>query len=228
VAKVLVAEDNLDFLEQIVGWLKSEGYTVESVTTGTSALERLKFYEYDVVILDWNMPGMTGLEICTEFRENGGITPILMLTGRDTTRDKTQGLDAGADDYLTKPFDLLELSARLRSLQRRPKLVQGAVLRAGALELNTVAREATINSAQRIVLLPLEYALLEFLMRHPNEVFSHTVLVDRVWKSESNSTAEAVRTCVMSLRKKIAVDGVPSIIKTVHGLGYKLEEPVVR
>jgi len=223
--KVLVAEDNLDFLNRIITWLKSEGYTVESVTNGNDALERLQFYQYDVVVLDWDMPGMTGLGVCTEYRASGATTPILMLTGKDAIQDKTQGLDAGADDYLTKPFNLLELSARLRALQRRPKLVQDNVLRLGTLEVNTVSRQLVVGG-KVVSLFPLEFALLEYLMRHPNQVFSHTDLIDRVWKSESNSTAEAVRTCIMSLRKKIAITGKPSIIRTIHGLGYKLEDPI--
>ncbi|MBX9688686.1 MAG: response regulator transcription factor [Candidatus Obscuribacterales bacterium] len=222
-AKLLVAEDNDEFLDRIVSWLKSEGHTVEFVTNGTDALENLRFYQYDAIILDWNMPGMTGLNVCTEYRSSGGVTPILMLTGKDAIQDKTQGLDAGADDYLTKPFDARELSARIRALLRRPKIVQDNVLRVKSIELNAVSREVSV-SGKKVNLLPLEYALLEFLMRHPNHVYSHTDLIDRVWKSESNSTAEAVRTCVMALRKKIAIEGEASVIKTVHGLGYKLED----
>jgi len=224
VAKVLVAEDDPDILSNVLDFLKSEKYTVDSVKTGSDALEHLKFYEYDVVILDWNMPGITGVNVCAQYRAAGGKTPILMLTGRDKVVEKAEGLDAGADDYLTKPFDMIELSARLRALLRRPKNVQENLLKFGPVAMNTVAREVTV-SGNAIVLLPLEYALLEFLMRYPNQVFSHSVLVERVWKSESIATAESVRTCVMSLRKKITVPGQPSIVKTVHGLGYKLQEP---
>lgn len=222
--KVLLAEDDPDILNNVSDWLKSEKYTVDAVKTGSDALEHLKFYEYDLIILDWNMPGVTGVNVCSQYRASGGKTPILMLTGRDKVLEKAEGLDAGADDYLTKPFDMIELSARLRALLRRPKNVQESLIRFGHVELNTVAREVTVDGKQ-VVLLPLEYALLEFFMRYPNQVFSHSALVERVWKSDSVATAESVRTYVMSLRKKITVSGQPSMIKTVHGLGYKLQEP---
>lgn len=223
-AKVLLAEDDPDILSNVSDWLRTEKYTVDAVKTGSDALEHLKFYEYDVIILDWNMPGITGVNVCSQYRASGGKTPILMLTGRDKVIEKAEGLDAGADDYLTKPFDVIELSARLRALLRRPKNVQENLIRFGHVQINTVAREVTV-AGNSVVLLPLEYALLEFLIRYPNQVFSHSTLVERVWKSDSIATAESVRTYVMSLRKKIAVSGQPSIIKTVHGLGYKLQEP---
>lgn len=221
---MLLAEDDPDILNNVSDWLRSEKYTVDAVKTGSDALEHLKFYQYDVIILDWNMPGITGVSVCSQYRASGGKTPILMLTGRDKVLEKAEGLDAGADDYLTKPFDVIELSARLRALLRRPKNVQENSIRFGQIQINTVAREVTVAD-KPVVLLPLEYALLEFLMRYPNQVFSHSALVERVWKSDSVATAESVRTYVMSLRKKIAVPGQPSIIKTVHGLGYKLQEP---
>ncbi len=166
------------------------------------------------------MPFVSGVELIHQFRSSGGKTPILMLTGRNSVPEKTEGLDAGADDYLTKPFDLNELSARLRALLRRPPEVNANVLKSSDLVLNPSTREVTLGDSP-INLLPLEYSLLEFFMRHPNHVFSHNALVERVWKSESNATAEAVRTCVMALRKKITIAGKQSMIRTVHGTGYK-------
>lgn len=220
--KVLLVEDDADFLNRVQEWLSLEKFTVETTSDGSDALERLKTYEYDIIVLDWNLPGMSGVDILNCYRSFGGKTPVLMLTGRNTVSEKTTGLDAGADDYLTKPFDLLELSARLRALLRRPHIVQASVLSAGDIELDTVSRTLRV-AGQSVTLLPLEYSLLEFFMRHPNQVFSHTALVDRVWKAESTATAEAVRTCVMALRKKIASPGRTSMIKTVHGTGYRFE-----
>lgn len=163
---------------------------------------------------------MSGVELVQKFRASGGKTPILMLTGRNSVPEKTEGLDAGADDYLTKPFDLNELSARLRALLRRPPEVAATVLKAGDLVLDPTSHEVLLCD-KPVSLLPLEFSLLEFFMRHPNHVFSHNALVERVWKSESNATAEAVRTCVMALRKKITEKGKQSMIRTVHGTGYK-------
>jgi DNA-binding response OmpR family regulator len=220
VAKILLVEDDSDFLDRIEEWLKHERYSVDAVADGKAALEKLTFYQYDAVVLDWNLPYVSGVELVQQFRASGGKTPILMLTGRNSVPEKTEGLDAGADDYLTKPFDLNELSARLRALLRRPQEVRANVLKASDLVLNPTTREVTLND-KPISLLPLEYSLLEFFMRHPNHVFSHNVLVERVWKSESNATAEAVRTCVMALRKKISTTGKQSMIRTVHGTGYK-------
>lgn len=221
-SKLLLVEDDADFLDRLEEYLKTERYTVDSATTGTDGLEKLTFYQYDLVVLDWNLPGISGVDLLKQFRDMGGVTPVLMLTGRDQIADKTIGLDSGADDYLTKPFSLLELSARIRALLRRPQNVQKNTLSAGALELDTISREVFV-SGKKIELLPLEYGVLEFLLRHPNQVFSHSQLVERVWKSESNATAEAVRTLITALRKKISVNDKGSIIKTVHGLGYKLD-----
>jgi DNA-binding response OmpR family regulator len=133
---------------------------------------------------------------------------------------KLERYDAGADDYLTKPFELIELGARIRALLRRPPEVKSSMLVAGKVVLNTVSQEVVVDG-KAVLLLPLEYSLLEFLLRNQNRVFSHSELVDKVWKSDSIATAEAVRTCVMTLRKKILVAG--ERIKTIHGVGYKLE-----
>ncbi|MDZ4835813.1 MAG: response regulator transcription factor [Candidatus Melainabacteria bacterium] len=220
--KLLVVEDDADFRDRLEEYLKSQRYTVDSASTGSEGSEKLKFFQYDVVVLDWNLPGMNGVDVLREFRAAGGKTPVLMLTGRDQVADKALGLDSGADDYLTKPFSLLELAARIRALLRRPQHVQQTSLTAGELELDTVSREVLV-AGKKVELLPLEYGVLEFLLRHPNHVVSHNQLVERVWKSDSNATTEAVRTLMVSLRKKIGTPGKQSLIKTVHGLGYKLD-----
>lgn len=221
-SKLLLVEDDADFLNRLEEYLKSQRYTVDSAVTGDDGLEKLKFFQYDVVILDWNLPGISGVDLLKEFRSMGGKTPVLMLTGRDQVTDKALGLDSGADDYLTKPFSLLELAARIRALLRRPQSLPQTSLVAGDIELDTVSRSVFIDG-KKVELLPLEFGVLEFLMRHPNRVVSHNELVARVWKSDSNATAEAVRTLMVALRKKIGSSGKQSSIKTVHGLGYKLD-----
>jgi two-component system, OmpR family, response regulator len=180
------------------------------------------FNQYDVIVLDWDLPGATGVEICTSFRAKGGNTPIIMLTGKSTLRDKEEGLDSGADDYLTKPFHIKELSARIRALLRRPLSVTGNTLKVGDITLCPISYKVT-KAEQEVQLLPREFALLEFLMRHPGQVFGAEALLDRVWNSDSEASPDALRTCMKRLRKKIESPEGDSIIKTVHGVGYKLE-----
>lgn len=223
-AKILIVEDDAHLLEDVVDWLQFEQHTVESVKDGKEGDERLRFYKYDLVILDWELPGMHGIEVCSRYRAGGGLTPILMLTGKGHINDKEQGLDAGADDYLTKPFHLKELSARVRALLRRPATMTGAVLECADLKLDTNTKKLTKGSKD-ITLSPKEYALLEFFMKHPNEVFSQEALLERVWSSESESSVFSVYTAVKSLRKKISEgDEKKSVLATVHGLGYRLEK----
>lgn len=220
--KILIVEDEPDLSEPVRAYLTHEHHIVEVVDNGLEALERLKFYKYDVIILDWMLPGMQGVDICKHYRTAGGTTPILMLTARKQTPDKIQALDAGADDYLTKPFDVQEVAARVRALLRRPQQVTSNVLKARNVVLETSTFRVTRDD-QEVQLLPKEFALLEFLMRHPNQVFSAEALLDRVWASDSDASPETIRTYVKRLRKKIDVEGAQSIINTVHGVGYKLE-----
>ncbi len=220
-AKVLVVEDDLDLLAKVKEWLGFEQHSVEAVTDGQEASERLRLYQYDLVILDWELPGLTGVDVLRLYRDTGGTTPVLMLTGKGAVDDKMVGLDAGADDYLTKPFHLKELSARMRALLRRPPSFTGNILHARNITLDPCARKVT-KSGQDIQLLPREFALLEFFMRHPNEIFSPEALLNRVWSSESDSTVGTVYTYIKTLRKKIAEPDGNSVIATVHGVGYKL------
>jgi two-component system, OmpR family, response regulator len=222
-AKILIVEDEPDLAEPIRAFLMHEHHLVEVVQDGAEALERLRFYKFDVIILDWNLPGMEGVDVCKEFRASGGTTPILMLTARKQTPEKIQALDAGADDYLTKPFEITEISARIRALLRRPAAVATSnILKIRNIQLEPSTFRVT-RDGQDVQLLPKEFALLEFLMRHPNQVFSAEALLDRVWASESEASPETIRTYVKRLRQKLDSDGQPSIIGTVHGVGYKLE-----
>lgn len=223
-AKVLIVEDDKQLSALIVDWLTGEKYATEAVYKGTDGLERLKFYKYDVVILDWDLPGLSGVEVCRQFRDDGGTTPILMLTGKKEITDKAEGLDSGADDYLTKPFDVIELSARLRALLRRTNNVTKTVLSAGNLSLDPSSRTVTL-CGNEIDLQPKEYSLLEFLLRHPNQPFNAEAIMDRVWTASSDAAPDTVRLHVMRLRNKIDEPGKESIIRTIHRVGYMLVPP---
>jgi DNA-binding response OmpR family regulator len=220
-AKILLVEDDRDLAGMVIDWLKFEHHLVEAVHDGEDAVNMLKSYQFDVIILDWQLPKLEGVDVLRNYRTGGGQTPVLMLTGKGAIAEKEVGLDAGADDYLTKPFHMKELSARLRALLRRPGNVTGNVLSARDICLEPATFRVTKGGAD-IQLLPKEFALLEFLMRHPNQVFSADALLDRVWKSESNVSPETVRTCLKRLRRKIDTEEQDSLIQTLHGVGYKL------
>jgi len=222
--KILLAEDDPELAGVVKDWLTREFHVVEWVADGNEALESLRFYEYDVLILDWAMPGITGVEIAKKFRAQGGTTPILMLTGKTMIREKEEGFDAGADDYLTKPFDPRELSARLKALLRRPKGVLSNAISFGDLELDPRSRRVT-RAGKDVQLGPKEFALLEFFMRHPSEVFTSDALLERVWLNESDSSSDTVRVHINRLRNKIDVDDSESVIRTVFKQGYCFEPP---
>jgi DNA-binding response OmpR family regulator len=220
--KVLVVEDDAALQRMILDWLSLEHYTVETAGDGQEAIEKLRFYQYDLVILDWQLPFTSGIEVIRAYRSAGGKTPVLMLTGKSEIPDKEQGFDSGVDDYLTKPFHMKELSARLRALLRRPTTLVQEVLQVGPLIIDRRSHLVEL-SGQTVDLKPSEYSLLEFLMRHPGQVFGAEALLDRVWSSQSDSTVDALTTCIKRLRKKITLPGQEPIIKTVYGVGYKLE-----
>lgn len=223
-AKILVVEDDADVNRTICNALTYEHHTVESVLDGTDALDRLKAYNYDVVVVDWQLPGLSGLEVCREYRSKGGKALMIMLTGKSKLTEKEEGLDAGYDDYLTKPFDVRELSARIRALLRRvSSRISGNVLESGNVKLEPNTYRVT-RAGKEIKLVPKEFAILEFLMRHPNIVFSCEALMSRIWTADEESSPEIIRTHIKNLRKKLEVAGQPELIGTVHGVGYRLVE----
>jgi two-component system, OmpR family, response regulator len=223
VAKILLVEDDKDLALLVREWLEAENYSLDIAHDGMEGYEFLRQGHYDVVVLDWDLPRMTGLEICQKYRATKGVAPILMLTGRGQIADKEMGLDAGADDYLAKPFHMRELSARLRALGRRPTTVVSSVLTVGNLELDTV-KHRLCKGGVDVHLLPKDFALLEFLMRHPDEIFSSEAILQRVWNLDTEATSDAVRTSVKRLRKKLdeSDDEDSSVIENVRRIGYRL------
>jgi len=219
--KILLVEDDADILKTVVTFLKFEQFAVETTSDGLEAQALLKSFAYDLIILDWQLPGMSGVEICKDFRGRRGMTPVLMLTGLSSVKSKLEGLDSGADDYLTKPFDMRELGSRVRALLRRPaSVIANNNLIAGHLCLDEAQRIVTAKGSP-IALTPREYELFQFLMRHPNQALSGEALLNRVWPSDSTVTAEALRTAMKRLRSKI--DPEAKVLKTIHGVGYILE-----
>lgn len=221
-SKILLTDDDVELTAVLGEWLEGEGYIVESVHTGEEALSRLSHYEYDAVVMDVGLPDMEGFKVVSTYRGRGGTLPVIMLTGRGQITDKTQGFDAGADDYLTKPFHPVELGARLRALLRRPKQLVSENLSVSGLSIDANSRKV-LRGGQEIKLLPQEFNLLLFFMRNPNRVFSSEDILDKVWSNEKDTAPDTVRVHVNKLRKKIDVDGQPSILRTIHGSGYILD-----
>ncbi len=219
--KILIVEDDADLGATLGRWMKLENYVFDLKDNGEDALQDLRFNNYDAIILDLRLPDIGGLEVLRTFRSRGGKTPVLILTGKNMIDEKTAGLDAGADDYLTKPFDGRELMARLRALLRRPTAFSGDILVAGEIELDRKSHVVKCGE-QEIDLLPKEFDLLEFFMRHPNQVFNTESLLERVWPSTSETSPEVVRTHMNRLRKKLTAQGQREWFETVHGVGYKL------
>jgi DNA-binding response OmpR family regulator len=221
-AKILVVEDDADLCDSLKDLLMMDHHKVDTANSGGEAQHLLHIAQYDLLILDWNLPDMQGVDICKQFRTNGGSSPVLMLTGKGAVTDKIAGLDAGADDYLTKPFHPDELASRIKALLRRPGAFRGNELKVGTLVLEPTTFRLT-RDGEEIKLLPKEFALLEFFMRHPNEVFSTEALIARVWESDSDVSPEVVRTYINRIRNKIGRSNDETMLKTVHGLGYRLQ-----
>lgn len=220
-AKILLVEDDPDIRFAVQNCLTRESHTVELVEDGKEALERLERYQYDVILLDIELPILSGVDVCKSFRLAGGKTPVLMLTGKTAVSDKEIGLDSGADDYLTKPFDLRELLARMRALLRRGNLSSSTnLLKIGILELNTATRKINRQGVE-VYLLPRDFELLELFMRFPDEIFSADALLDRVWHNDKEVGPDALRSSLRRLRQKLG-DTDCTIIENVPKVGYRL------
>jgi DNA-binding response OmpR family regulator len=220
--KLLIVEDDPELSEQLAKCLQDQGYICEVAASGEDGMQLLNSFQFDLIVLDWNLPGITGLEVCKAYRKNGGVTPVLFLTGQSEIHQKESGLDSGADDYLVKPFEVRELTARIRSLLRRPTGLFVDQLSIDGLELEVQNRKVS-HGSKNIHLMPTECALLEFFMRHPNRFYSTKDLLDAVWNSQSEASLESVRTCMKTLRHKLAKIDKSNFIKTVPGSGYIVE-----
>ncbi|MFN8655170.1 MAG: response regulator transcription factor [Candidatus Obscuribacterales bacterium] len=221
-AKILLVEDDLNLSMTIKRWLVSEHHDVDTAKEGMDGLQKLRTYHYDATILDWDLPLLSGIDLLKQYRAEGGQTPVLMLTGKAMLDDKVKGFAVGADDYLTKPFEMLELIARLSALLKRPRRLEEPILRAGSLTLE-VQSYKLLRDNQEIKLSPKEYRLIEFFMRNPDKVFSAEALLNRVWESASETSADTLRTFIKQLRQKLSPDGQFPCIVNVRGLGYKLQ-----
>ena len=221
--RLLIVEDEIDLAAAIVKGLTRRGHGVDAVATVLDAELALASVEYDLIVLDWNLPDGKGIDLCRAIRAGdvetfGDTAPrILMLTARDAVEDRVEGLDAGADDYLVKPFAFAELEARIRALFRRDESGP-AVLEVGDLTLDPAAFLASRGS-QPLSLTAKEFALLEYFMRHPGEVMSQERLLEHVWDEMADPFTNTVRVTISNLRKKL---GAPSLIETVPGRGYVL------
>jgi two-component system, OmpR family, response regulator MprA len=223
--KILVVDDERAVRESLRRALELEGYEIELAADGNEALYRLESNtELDAMILDVLMPGVDGLEVCRRLRSNGSQLPILMLTARTEVEDRVAGLDAGADDYVVKPFALEELLARLRALLRRTTEGESDVLRFADLELDPNTREVK-RGDRPIELTRTEFALLELFMRNPRQVLTRSIIFERVWGYDFGFASNSLDVYIGYLRRKTEAGGEPRLVQTVRGVGYALREP---
>lgn len=221
--RILLVEDDPALQDLLVRVLRGAAWAPDVVASGRAALTALAVTEYDLVVLDLGLPDLDGFEVCRQWRARGGRTPILVLTARGALTDRVRGLDAGADDYLAKPFEPEELLARLRALARRPAAALDVVLRLDDLALDTATRIAH-RGAREIHLTAREYALLETLLRAPRRVLSRARIVERVWDDHFDPVANAVDVLVARLRRKVDGAGERPLLHTVRGVGYVLTD----
>jgi len=220
--RILVVEDERRVANFVCRALRENAYAVDLADTGEKALAMASETAYDSILLDVRLPGLSGIQVCRELRDSKIDTPILMLTARSLVEQRVEGLDAGADDYLTKPFAVAELLARVRALVRRRSTRSRGTVRFGDLELDTQRRRA-IRSGRPITLTSKEFALLEFLMSRAPEVVPRTEIIEHVWDSSFDSETNLVEVYINRLRQKLTAEGTPRIIHTVHGVGYCLK-----
>jgi two-component system OmpR family response regulator len=223
VVRVLVVEDEVKMASLLKRGLEEEGHAVDIARDGPEGLWMAKENPYAAVVLDVMLPGADGFTVCRRLRDAGIWTPVLMLTARDAVDDRVRGLDAGADDYLVKPFSLLELAARLRALARRDDRERPAVLVQGDLRLDPSTKRVW-RADSEISLSPKEFALLELFLRHPGAVLSRTQIIDAVWDFAYEGTSNVVDQYVTYLRRKVDAPFGRHDIETVRGMGYRLRE----
>lgn len=221
--KFLLVDDDAELCSNLKEWFRGKAIDLETASNGADALQLLNAYSFELILLDWQLPDMTGLTICKRFREAGGDTHIIFLTGKGDIESKEAGLLSGGDDYVVKPFDVRELYARVKSVLRRSIERIPADLEIQGLLLNPSERTASVSDKQ-IQLTPKECAILEYLMRHANRPFSASRLLSAIWPSESDVSEGTVRTSVLNLRRKLAEVGKGDLIKLVVNSGYVIEK----
>ncbi len=223
--RILLVEDEKKLCELIERALKAERYAVDTAYDGLSGWKLAEAYDYDLVILDLMLPSLSGSEVLGRIRAKNQKVPILILTARDATEEKVRNFEAGADDYLTKPFAFAELLVRVKALLRRGPVIRSSVLRVGDLEVDRLSQQVK-RAGRRIELTAKEYALLEYLATNPGRVFSRTMIIEHVWDQSFEGLTNIVDVYVRHLRSKVD-DPFPSkLIRTVRGVGYSLGESV--
>jgi two-component system, OmpR family, response regulator len=224
--RVLVVEDELRMAALLKRGLQEDGYAVDVASTGPDAVWQATEFSYDAVLLDLMLPGLDGVEVCRRLRAAGRWVPVLMLTARDAVEDRVRGLDAGADDYLAKPFSFAELSARVRAMIRRGAIERPAELQVADLRLEPATRRAWRGEVE-LHLSAKEFALLELFLRHPDEVLTRTRILEHVWDLAYEASSNVVDQYVLYLRRKIDRPFGVDQLETVRGAGYRLRgEPV--
>ena len=222
--RILLVDDEAEMADPLSRLLTREGYDVDVAYDGGSGSRLAQQSHYDLLILDWMLPHLSGLEICQQLRSQGATTPVLFLTAKDTVDDRVQGLDAGADDYLVKPFELRELLARVRALLRRPATIEAQTptqrLKVDDLELD-VENQLAYRDGRAIELSEKEAQLLAYLMRYPNQLLTHEQIYQHLWAESEKPTSNALAAQIRLLRRKIEVNGEPPLISTVYGRGYR-------
>ncbi|NET49861.1 MAG: response regulator transcription factor, partial [Merismopedia sp. SIO2A8] len=222
--RILLVEDDELVVQALVKTLRNQNYIIDVAADGQAGLELLKSLIYDLIVLDVMLPKLDGITLCQQLRSQGLRTPVLLLTAQNSSTDKVTGLDAGADDYLTKPFDPQELSARIRALLRRNASALPPVLEWGSLRLDPSTCEVTHDS-QVLRLTPKEYGLLELFLRNCHRVFSRSAILDHLWSFQETPGEETVTAHIKGLRRKLKSAGVTEDpIETVYGIGYRLKQ----
>lgn len=221
--KILLVDDEIEMADPLSRSLLREGYEVDVAHDGDRGIQLADQGTYDLLILDWMLPGHSGLEICQNLRSRGDTTPVLFLTAKDTIDDRVQGLDAGADDYIVKPFELRELLARVRALLRRPTNIEPVAvprLKVDDLELD-IQNQVAYRNGRAIELSEKESQLLAYLMRQPNQLLTHEQISQHLWSADEKPTSNALVAQIRLLRRKIETKGETPLITTVYGKGYR-------
>jgi DNA-binding response OmpR family regulator len=218
---ILLVEDDLAQLEPLQAALSQAGHIVDATDDSQTAQWLINEKDYELLILDWMLPKISGVSLCRQYRNSGKTAPVLMLTAKDTTADKVNGLDAGADDYLVKPVDVLELLARVRALGRRSPLWQGDILSLKDLQLHLTSLTLE-RGLEKIQLSVREFQLMEYLMRHPHQVLSRDQIEQALWSWGTEPESNAVTTLVRRLRQRLDSVGAKDWLETVYGMGYRL------